>query len=174
MELKQEQALIESCKSDLSGFTAIYDAYVTDVYRYCFSITQNKEAAEDAVSFAFLQAIEKINEYEFRGKSIKNWIFIIARNYIYKSNTKEVSSEIVEDVADEDESVLELMITEENIVAVKSVLSNLNSEEQEIVKLKIWEEMKFEEISEITGLGLSGVKMKYYRSLEKIKVYFAT
>ncbi len=169
MELQQEREIIENCKSDLSNFTAIYDAYVSDVYRYCYSITRNKEMAEDAVSFAFLQAIEKIQEYEFQGKSIKAWLFIIARNHIFKKANKTPDLELEEDWVGEDESILDQMIDDEDSENVKSVLESLKEEEKEIVRLKIWEEMKFEEIAEVTGLGLSGVKMKYYRAVEKMK-----
>lgn len=170
MELEQERVIVEECKSDLSRFTLIYDAYVGDVYRYCYSISKSKETAQDAVSFAFLQAIEKIKDYEFQGKSIKNWLFIIARNHIFKSDKKkEILDEKIEEMPDENEDILEQIADDMDAARVKDIIEDLNPDEKEIVKLKIWEELKFEEIAEITKLGLSSVKMKYYRALGEIK-----
>jgi RNA polymerase sigma-70 factor (ECF subfamily) len=170
MDLVDEKKYIDACKNDLSAFTAIYDEYAQDVYRYCYSLSMEKETAEDAVSFTFLKAIEKIDQYEFRGKSIKAWLFIIARNQIYKQGRiKEDSYEEILDPPGESEGILEYLVSEENFSEVLIIIDSLKDQEKEVLRLKIWEELQFDEIAEIMEIGVSSVKMRYYRALEKIK-----
>ncbi len=42
----------------------------------------------------------------------------------------------------------------------------------EIIQLKLWEELSFEEIAELMGKSVGSVKMMYYRALEKINAEF--
>ncbi len=49
------------------------------------------------------------------------------------------------------------------------MISPLSTEEKTLVCLKIIDEFDFQEISTILGIELSATKMRYYRSLEKIK-----
>lgn len=57
--------------------------------------------------------------------------------------------------------------TDENDFA--TMLQGLNLDERTIVTLKIVDDLEFNDIAEITGLGVSATKMRYYRALEKIK-----
>ncbi len=49
------------------------------------------------------------------------------------------------------------------------LLQPLTVEERTIICLKLLQEMEFGAIAEVTGLGLSAVKMRYYRALEKVE-----
>ncbi len=62
----------------LSGW---YDAYGTDVLRYCFMFLGNRADAEDATQETFLKAWRNIDRFESRsGCSPKSWIIRIAGN----------------------------------------------------------------------------------------------
>ncbi len=51
-----------------------------------------------------------------------------------------------------------------------AMLRPLAADERTVVCLKLLQDLEFGEIAEVTGLGLSAVKMRYYRALEKIKL----
>jgi hypothetical protein len=53
---------------------------------------------------------------------------------------------------------------------IKNQLDTLDEITREIIILKVWENFKFKEITEIVGQDLGSIKMKYYRGLEKIKL----
>lgn len=42
----------------------------------------------------------------------------------------------------------------------------------EIIQLRLWEELSFEEIADVLGKSEASVKMAYYRALEKINQEF--
>ena len=61
--------------------SAWYDAYGTDILRYCFMMLGNRTDAEDAAHETFLKAWRNIGRYEARnGCSPKSWIIRIAGN----------------------------------------------------------------------------------------------
>ena len=61
--------------------SAWYDAYGTDVLRYCFMFLGNKADAEDATQETFLKVWRNIGRFKSRnGCSPKTWIIKIAAN----------------------------------------------------------------------------------------------
>ena len=51
------------------------------------------------------------------------------------------------------------------------LIAGLSSIEKTIVSLKILQDFEFNQIAEVTGLGISAVKMRYYRALAKIRAH---
>lgn len=173
MDLEKENRLIENCKNDLSQFKEIYNAYFDDVYRYSFSKLMNKEQAEDITSETFFNALEKIGEYKFENKSIKCWLFTIARNKILNLySAKSYSNETLDETwqGSIDENILEKLADKEIIEKVKELIKTYKPPLFEIMQLKIWDEMTFIEIAGIIGKSESAIKMSYYRGLGKIKL----
>lgn len=58
------------CTTNLSHFTQIYEAYICDVYRYCFSRLGNNTDAEDITSETFLKSIENISLYKTNRRQV--------------------------------------------------------------------------------------------------------
>jgi RNA polymerase sigma-70 factor (ECF subfamily) len=170
MSHEEEKLLIEACKSNLDEFNKIYKSYVQDVYRYCYSKLENKTEAEEAVSETFLKALQAIKTYEDRGKPIKNWLFVIARNVIYQGYRKKETETFDEKWHGvEEDNVLDLIANRDALEKVEAYIKEFRPPVPEIIKLKLWEEMTFEEISEIVDKSVSSVKMAYYRSIEKVR-----
>ncbi len=173
MNLQTEQTIINQSKSDPTAFGPIFEVYVKDVYRYVYSLTKEKNKTEDIVSDCFIKAIKNIQTYEFTGKSIKHWLFVIARNAVYGHkimNKVPFSEDQVEGT--EDDTVLNRLITEEKAGEIEISLSKLTIDQQEVIKLKIWEEFTFEEISQLTNRSVSACKMLYYRALNQLREVF--
>ena len=60
-------------------FQNVYDSYMQDVYRLCFSYMKNKMDTEDAVQETFCrfyQAMERVKEKEH----VKGWLLVTAGN----------------------------------------------------------------------------------------------
>ena len=71
----------ETIQNYESVVSAWYDAYGTDILRYCFMMLGNRTDAEDATQETFLKAWRNIGRYEARnGCSPKSWIIRIAGN----------------------------------------------------------------------------------------------
>ena len=131
-----------------------------------------KQLAEDVTSKAFTIAYEKYVKgmYSEEGKS-RAWLIQIARyemgNYFQKKKEESLSEDY--EIMDSKLPIDEVVVTSEQVNRIKQYFSDLEPETREIVTLKIWEEMKFREIAEITSNNESTVKSLYYRGVKKIK-----
>lgn len=61
-------------------FTEIYEMYVDDIYRLCFSFMKNHMDAEDAVQETFTRYFYCEKDFDTR-EHIKAWLIVAASNY---------------------------------------------------------------------------------------------
>ena len=60
-----------------------YEELFNELFKYCFSMINDKEEAEDVIQETFLKAMEYIDTFNYG--NIKAWLFTIAkRTYLYK------------------------------------------------------------------------------------------
>ncbi len=76
---QSDAALAAAAREDAAAFDALYRRYVTRVYRYCYSRTNNAQVAEDLTAQTFLAALEGIGRFRGDG-SVAAWLFGIAAN----------------------------------------------------------------------------------------------
>ncbi|MEX1254227.1 MAG: RNA polymerase sigma factor [Dehalococcoidia bacterium] len=65
-----------------SAWAELYDAHYSKLYRYCYARTGDEATAADLASKVFLEALEGIDRYEFRGRPLLAWLYRIARNVL--------------------------------------------------------------------------------------------
>jgi RNA polymerase sigma factor (sigma-70 family) len=63
-------------------------------------------------------------------------------------------------------------VVKDMVARVEEFIKKFNPPVPEIIQLRVWEELSFEEISEIMGKPVGSIKMAYYRALEKIQAEF--
>lgn len=169
---RKEQKLIEDSKKDLNNFTELYKCFVREVYRYVYVFVKDRHKAEDIVSQTFLIALEKLKEFEWKGISIKYWLLRIARNLAYRELKIDPTTTLddEEDAKDiYEEPIEEKVVSEEIQRILKELVFQLDEITREVMILRIWEDMKFKEIAEVTEMKESAVKMRFLRGIEKLK-----
>jgi RNA polymerase sigma-70 factor (ECF subfamily) len=172
LSLDREKELIAECKKDLSKFGELYKGYVTDVYRYVYVVIKNKEKAEDITSQTFLTGIEKINNFKWRGISIKYWFLKIARNLVSKqfAKPKDLSFDEKLEIKDLDNMLLSDVVIEEELKAkLKELVFQLDGPTREVISLRIWDDMKFKHISQFLWMKESTIKSRFNRGIDKLK-----
>jgi RNA polymerase sigma-70 factor (ECF subfamily) len=65
-----------------STWAEIYDAYYKKLYRYCYARCGSEATAADLASKVYLEALEGIDKYEYRGKPLLAWFYRIAHNVV--------------------------------------------------------------------------------------------
>jgi RNA polymerase sigma-70 factor (ECF subfamily) len=76
---EDDATLIVAAREDPAAFDVLYRRYVTRIYRYCYSRTENAAVAEDLTAQTFLAALESIGTFRGDG-SVAAWLFGIASN----------------------------------------------------------------------------------------------
>lgn len=132
---------------------------------------------DDVVQETFLKAMKAYNNFSFKSEGeLKSWLLTICRHLItdmFRGNRNNISIEqnSIELFDDSDvEVLLEAKITqEEDIKKVNAALKKLKPAEQEIIRLRINEEMSFNNIATALDSKEAAVKMRFYRALLRLK-----
>lgn len=169
----EEAALIAKAKADLQFFEPIYNKYYEVIFRYIHRKTDDEDLAADITSKVFMNAMHSLDRFEFRGVPFGAWLYRIATNETnkhFRDHKKRLLSL-------EDHKVnlvmtcseLEDSDIEQKQKVLSELISELEDEEIRILELKFFEIKNFKEIAFILDKKESAVKMKMYRSLDKLK-----
>lgn len=160
-------------KGDQVAFTYLLDHYWNEVYGFMLKRTENETDAEDIAIETFSKAFDKISTYnpEFQ---FNTWLIAIAKNVHIDMLRKKKSTLFVEitdeedqqayNVADTSPSVEDALITEQNLSRLLQFIKELKPHYQEVIQLRYFQEMSYQEISEQLGEPLSNVKIKLLRA----------
>jgi RNA polymerase sigma-70 factor (ECF subfamily) len=171
-----DRDLFKSVIKNRGLFAKIYERYSSKVYKYAFFATNySREDAEDITSQVFMKLLERIEFVELKEKydySILPYLYTIARNLVYKTYSDSSNKvlftnedDIVDTFTVDCSPDLLAECSTENIL---KYISEFDIVAKDIVFLKVCEDMTFEDISQELEMGLSAVKMKYYRALSTV------
>ena len=166
---------VASLKRDIKGFNIVYDTYFERLFQYLYRRTDSEDLASELTSRTFLQALENITGYEYRGIPFSSWLYRIASNELYKYYRKTKKHQVYsieewrlfEVVREESEVDIEKLVAN-----LKTYLGELKDDELNILELRFYEELEFAEIAYILDKKESAVKMRLYRCLDKLKQRF--
>ena len=171
MEIKEY--IEKAKKGDQVAFTYLLDHYWNEVYGFMLKRTENETDAEDIAIETFSKAFDKIATYnpEFQ---FNTWLIAIAKNVHIDMLRKKKSTIFVEItneenqlayyVADTTPSVEDALIIEQNLSRLLQFIKELKPHYQEVIQLRYFQEMSYQEISEQLNEPLSNVKIKLLRA----------
>ncbi len=167
-----DQKLVEDAKANPDKFVALYDKYFDQIYRYVARRVNDQESAQDLVSQTFMDAFEHLKDYEWRGFPFSSWLYKIAHNNVLKwyrlQGKVTVDLEAIPEIKDSFDQKEEAIRNEET-GEIRKAMAQLDPEEQEIIRLKYFEDVSNIEIAEIIGLSANNIGVRIYRTLKKLK-----
>jgi RNA polymerase sigma-70 factor (ECF subfamily) len=170
-EKADEAKQIQRAQKEIHQFAVLYDRYVQQVYRFLLARTANVAEAEDLTSQTFLTAMEKLQSYRPTGHFL-SWLLSIARNKQidhYRKHQRETILELDENIAENQQDLVNNLIQKEHHDALKQILSELPEKDRELLNLRLAARMSFIEMGDYLHKNEDGVKKAYYRLLERIK-----
>lgn len=141
-------------------------------YRLAYSHVRNREAALDIVQNAIVKALENYASMQ-KPEYMRTWFYRILVNECYgflRKNRWELSYDSEKLSSLVKESNGEQMRGEDQIsYEVYERIRKLPDKIKTVIILRFYEDMKLEEISRVTGAGLSTVKYRLYTGLKKLE-----
>lgn len=174
-EIRREQAIIERSKKDPHAFGELYEKYFDRIFNYILRQTDNDELTGDLCSQTFVNALNNLGRYEFRGFPFSAWLYKIAGNEVNKHYRKNKGKKIF---SIEELKVRELVEQttdtwdEELINRVIRYMNELPTDMVQVLELRFFEDKDFKEIAFILDMTESGAKMRTYRALDKLRTNF--
>jgi RNA polymerase sigma factor (sigma-70 family) len=176
-DYKLVQAAIES--GDQKAYAELMTRYRDSVFFMLMKMVNNKDDADDLTIEAFGKAFNRLHQYT-PSFAFSTWLFKIASNnaidFLRKKKANlisldkgytndeggEVSIEIKADVLDPEEKVMK----KERIRQLRVVVEKLKPKYKQLVEMRYYEELSYEEISEKLNLPLGTVKAQLFRARE--------
>jgi RNA polymerase sigma-70 factor (ECF subfamily) len=165
---------IEKAKlGDQVAFTFLLDHYWNEVYGFMLKRTENETDSEDISIETFAKAFDKISTYnnEFQ---FNTWLIAIAKNVHIDLLRKKKSTHFIEitdqedqqayNVADSSPSAEDDLISEQNLSRLLQFIKELKPNYQEVIQMRYFQELTYQEIADKIGEPLSNVKIKLLRA----------
>lgn len=180
---KNEQVLLEEevvakSKRDPSAFKYMYEKYFKRVFLFVYHRVGDKDISSDITSQVFLKALQRLNQYSFRGLPFSSWLFRIAVNECNDFFRRTKRSRLVILEEQHSEILYEEMFGQETMEELKAklpnVLQSLKEDELQVIELRFLEGRPFREVAEILGITEIYAKVKTYRILGKMKKLFVS
>jgi RNA polymerase sigma factor (sigma-70 family) len=157
-----------------NAFSYIVDRHKTRAFNLAFRICGNREEAEELAQDSFLKAYRSLTGYKMKS-SFATWLYRIVYNTtISHVRIKKKGVLSLEDFpADATDfiggnSSEEEAETEFRNSLVNFALQKINEDERGLISLFYYEELSTEEISGITGISKSNIKVKLFRARQKM------
>ncbi|MCH8326726.1 MAG: RNA polymerase sigma factor [Bacteroidetes bacterium] len=171
---EEDLNLIEDFKNgDETSFNRLVLKYQQKIYWHAYRMTGNHFDAEEVVQEVLMVMFKKLKEFEFRS-SLYTWIFRITStrsiNFINRRKVKEsfsINDDSFIDLKSE-ESITDNIEAKEKLDKLNKVLQQLPVKQREVFILRNFDEMSYEEISNITGTSVGGLKANYFHAYKKI------
>jgi len=178
--LTDEQLVGLAVSENPEAFGEIVKRWERKIFALCFGMLGSEADARDATQESFISAYR--NLANFRGEAkVSSWLHRIAVNQCL--TIKRRAKTRSEDFLDEDESAEDKTFvapahlspartTEQNerLTLVRQAVGSLPTDLRQVIVMKEFEEMTFQEISETLELPLSTVKSRLYAALKQLRL----
>jgi RNA polymerase sigma-70 factor (ECF subfamily) len=175
MAINKDQLYIDKVISgDLSAYTYLVDKHKDMAFSVALRIVRNREDAEEIVQDAFVKAYQNIEAFRNKSK-FSTWLYRIVFNAAISRTRKkslestDLDSFVIDNYStDEIKDNINKLDSSEQIKLVNKLIDKLPPLEYTLINLYYKEECSIDEISEITGLTDSNVKVKLHRIRKKL------
>jgi RNA polymerase sigma-70 factor (ECF subfamily) len=164
----------EVLQGKTNSFSYIVDRHKDKAFNLAFRICGNREEAEEITQDSFLKAYKSLSRFQMKS-SFGTWFYrIVYNSAISLVRIKKKGILSLEDFpADATDFIGNNSSEEEAEREYRSALLNfalqkLNEDERGLITLFYFEEMDSDEITGITGISKSNLKVKLFRARQKM------
>lgn len=154
---------------DVEAYSVLIRRHRDACFRFALRQLGNREDAEDALQEALVRAYRGLSSCRERDR-FGAWLYTIVVNECRTRGTRRAKrerrfvGEVADEVADPNEGG-DAAVGDE----IAYALAQLPSDQREAFLLKHVEELSYEEMAEITGVGVSALKMRVKRGCERLR-----
>ncbi len=169
-ETTEQDAITRVAAGDTEAFATLYDLYLERVYKFIYYRTHHKQTTEDLTSLVFTKAFSKFESFD-QNSNFSIWIIRIARNTVidhYRTAKTTLDLETAFDISDKTNLATNYEL-KEKLNAVKEYLAQLPLDQRELVIMRVWDDMSYEEIAEVLEKKESALRTSFSRILNKMQ-----
>jgi RNA polymerase sigma-70 factor (ECF subfamily) len=174
MDFKSDISYIEQVlEGKINAFSYLVDRHKDKTFNLAFRICGNREEAEEIAQDAFIKAYRSLKDFKMKS-SFATWLYRIVYNTaisLVRSRRKGMLAleDFPADVVDflsfnknEDEAADDYRNS-----LVNFALQKISEEERGLITLYYYNDLDTEDISKITGINKSNIKVKLFRARQR-------
>lgn len=155
-------------RGEESAFAELYDACADRLFAYAKSRTGSHEVAADVVQSSFLRLVKSRRRLR-KVESPVAYLFQIARNEVSRQAKRSIKRKYQSLEAADNVPNVRWRDGVDDADTARAVLERLDPVAREIVELKLYGGLTFEEIASTTGQPIGTVATRYRRGLESVR-----
>lgn len=178
MALQEEKDFIKELidpKTQNVAFQKLLLEYQKPLYNLIRNIVLDHDDANDVLQNTFIKVFQNLKNFKGESK-LFSWMYRIATNEAItfinnkakrnKTTNAEMQSKLVENLQSD-------VYFEGDAIQIKlqKALVLLPEKQQLVFKMKYFEELKYDQISEILGTSVGALKASYFHAVKKIEEY---
>ena len=174
----EEQQLIQQLQNNdtrESAFRFLVTTYQKRLYIHIRSMLLNHEDTDDVLQNTFIKVYQNI--HNFKGESqLFSWIYRIATNEALTHLKKQAKSNQLS-TTEYNQTQIEnlradpLFDGDEAYLQLQKAVAQLPEKQQLVFKMRYFEELDYQSISEILDTSVGGLKASYHHAVKKIELY---
>jgi len=158
---------------DESAFNRLAVKYQEKIYWHARRMTGNHLDADEIVQEVLMVLYNKLKTFEFKS-SLYTWIYTITNtrsiNFLKKKNIRSFFS--LDDISNskfEQSDMIDDLESKQKVEKIEKALQKLPVKQREVFIMRNFDELSYEEISQITGKNIGTLKANHFHALNKIK-----
>jgi RNA polymerase sigma-70 factor (ECF subfamily) len=152
--------------------------YLDGLYSYALGLTRNHAEAEDVVQETYVRALQAMGKLR-ADSNVKGWLFTILRNVWlnqlrkWRNGPQMIALELEDgganSIAEPSKDSLELYVSKMEAQQVRAAIQELPLEYREIILLREYEELSYQEIAGVLDCPVGTVMSRLGRARAKLR-----
>jgi RNA polymerase sigma factor (sigma-70 family) len=176
--LEEEKQLIQELlhpKTQNKAFQKLLSMYQKPLYHHIRNIVLTHDDTDDVLQNTFIKVHQNLKNFKGESK-LFSWMYRIATNEALsflsqKARKSGVSSETLQNQTINNLQADVYFDGEQIQIQLQKAIALLPEKQQLVFKMKYFQELKYEEISEIVGTTVGALKASYHHATKKIESF---
>lgn len=171
---QDEESLVQRAQHrDQEAFTQLYEEHFDKIYRYVALRIGNETEAEDMTQQVFLNALQSISSFKWKGRPFSAWLFRIAHNQVVdylrkkaKQATVPLNESLTSSHNDNPQSVVEQRLDIERLLLATQQLTEA---QREVISLRFTSELPIAQVAKVMGKSQGAVKALQHSAIVALR-----
>lgn len=168
--MNEDKCISLILKGEVDQYRVLVERYQTGLIIHCENLLKDREDGEDVAQEAFIKAYNNLSAFSKDRAKFSTWLYRIATNLCIDHLRKNKRKVHVEDIEDYVESVLPEVLGQDEIVAIRQAVNELQPPQYaEIIKAYFWEGKSYKEIAELHDTSVNTIGTWVSRAKAQLK-----
>ena len=177
MEDEHILALLGAAATHERGFRLLMSRYQEPLYRHVRRMVYSHDDANDVIQNTFIKVFKNIERFEGKSK-LFTWLYRISTNeaLTFLSNRQRKDTDTIDD-SENGHLANQLRADtffdgDEIQIKLQQAIAILPDKQRTVFNLRYFDEMPYEEMSEVLGTSVGALKASYHHAVKKVEAFF--